>query len=109
MVTCGHVCGAWRDYTKRYMHNNLHLYKTLRSQTEVLRFSQLMHAGILHDMKSVTISGSISASMMNRSLAHITALAAMLAGNVPRALHELRLKGGEWMAEIPQNVFLHLT
>ncbi|PCH36548.1 hypothetical protein WOLCODRAFT_157253 [Wolfiporia cocos MD-104 SS10] len=109
MAVCGRVCMTWRAITKRYTRKNLDRYKTLRSPAEVLRFSQLRRAGTLHSIKSVTTLGSISDSRTNRSLAHAAAFPAMLAGNVPRMLVELKLEHGEWTAGIPRSVFLHLT
>ncbi|PCH36550.1 RNI-like protein [Wolfiporia cocos MD-104 SS10] len=106
MAVCGRVCKAWRAITTRYTH--IDHYRVLHSPAEVLRFSQLSRAGILH-MESVTVSGSISDSRTNRSLGHVAAFAAMLAGNVPRALQKLSLEDGEWLAGIPRSVFLHLA
>ncbi|PCH36581.1 hypothetical protein WOLCODRAFT_157285 [Wolfiporia cocos MD-104 SS10] len=109
MAVCGRVCMAWRTITARYVHRSLHLYNTLCSPTEVLRFSQLSRAGMLRSMESVTVSGSSSDSRTNGSLAHVARFVAMLAGNVPPALRELRLERGEWTVENPGSLFFSLA
>ncbi|PCH36553.1 hypothetical protein WOLCODRAFT_157258 [Wolfiporia cocos MD-104 SS10] len=90
MGVCGRVCRAWRAVSRCYTRT--YRFWTLNNPIDVMRFSQLREE-----------DGAIG------SLAHIALLVAMLAGNVPRAISQLVLQGGEWVAGIPQSVFLHLS